>query len=783
MGYTRHMTQPLPSPQAPWKRKLLATLLVLASCAHGTPAPSDPQPGPSIDREAPLAAQNANPRLIKHSNFFVEKPSQQGQEPQPTVYHLKTQHWPLAQYPANLAYESYAAVGYDLANTMFLLGPKTTAGGDREWVIVDTLGSPGSVANAIKAFRKKLYNSETGGPAKLPIRTIIYTHNHIDHTAGVQGFLSVADRPACPSESPQSAGQDGYLNADTQSCITVIGQKDINNAIVNTSTIVGSMIDPRSAYMYGNATPQAHINSGIGPQEGPTRMPGEPPPDRSKDAPGYYMPSRTFSQKLNVTAAGMNLQLIYTPSETNDEIIAFLPDQYNAPGAKVTGKENWSAGPGLLLSAEVIQGPSFPNLYSLRGTSFRDPSTWYSSVDVLRSLNSWCMVPSHGPPLCEHSNIELLLRSFRDAIQFTNDQAIRSINKGYTLAELPQRIQLPDYILDELKALKPIQNEGTTPGNEWVDPRDYLTEFYGSVSQGVREIYAGKLGFYQADPVQLRPLSQQEAALRLLQLMNGNLNGAQSVLAKAQESLDTALKQPKGSKEYLDGLQWAAELATLVIRANVTDPNYPTVVTKRQECLTHGTADFQRARQIKAAAFAYLAEVEINPNWRNWYAASSRELSCETLFSQITGGLVSPYIIAALPGNYWVQSFGWRLKAEETVAKNVQKSLAFFITQELGTNGGSAGYMLTVRRGVAQFNETSTLDSTVQQADIVLAMDRDTLNTLIIQGDGYDKLLPVLGELAQQQKIKLAKGTLADAEVFLQWFDPKPVAVPVLSGR
>jgi alkyl sulfatase BDS1-like metallo-beta-lactamase superfamily hydrolase len=765
-----------------WDRKLLAALLVLTSCAHApTDSPGLPTGGPTIDRDGPLAKENANPRLIKHSNFFVEKPAQ-GQDPQPSVYHLRNQHWPLAQYPAQLKYEAYSAVGYDLANSMLLLGPKTNANKDQEWVIVDTLGSSKSAANAIKAFRAKVYGSETGGPAKLPLRAIIYTHNHIDHTGGVNGYLSAADSPPCASEPPQNVGQDGYFNADTGSCVAVIGQEKITSAIVNTSTIVGSIIDPRSAYMYGNAVPMAHINSGIGPQEGATRLKGEAPQkdaDTKLDGAWYYMPSRTFSNRLNVTAAGMNMQLIYTPSETDDELIAFLPDQYNGAGVKVTGKEDFSQGPGLLLSAEVIQGPSFPNLYSLRGTSFRDPSTWYKSVDILRSLNSWCMVPSHGPPLCERNNIELLLRNFRDAVQFANDQAIRYINKGYTLAELPQLIQLPDYLLEELKALRPIQNEGATPGSEWVDPQDYLTEFYGSVSQGVREIYVGKVGFYQADPVQLRPIPKQEAASRLVQLMGKPA----TVLEHSHKALEDALKLPKSSQERLNGLQWAAELATLVIQAGVTNPNYPTNIQKRDECLNSTSKDVLLARQLKATAFAYLAEVEINPNWRYWYAASSRELTCELIVSEIPGGLVSPTIITALPGNYWVESFGWRLKAEDTVPKDVRKSLAFFIRNELGTNGGSAGYMLTIRKAVAQFNATGNQENTMKQADIVLSMERSALNELIINGDGYDKLLSTLKSMVDSKQITVAKGTLGEAELFLGRFDPKPIGVPVLSGR
>ncbi|ATB36246.1 lactamase [Cystobacter fuscus] len=763
------------------RRRPLLALLVLTSCAHAqgvTPETPPPAPTQAVVQNGPLSPNNANPRLTKHSHFFGAEPAKPWSEPTilPTIYKLKEQHWPLDKYPSQVTYEPYSAVGYDLANTIVLVGNKLTKEGFPEWIIVDTLGSTKTVDEVIPALRKRIYGREKAGPEKLPIRAIIYTHNHIDHTGGVNGYLAAAKLPPCAPETAQNAGKDGYfnadtVNADTADCVAVIGQENINSAIVNTSTVVGSIIDARSYYMYGNAVPEARINSGIGPRE----VSGENP----KKGAYYQLPSKTFSQSLNLTAAGINLNLRYVPSETDDEIIAFVPDRYNLPESKVTGSEDWSKESGLLLAAEVIQGPSFPNLYSLRGTGFRDPSTWYTSVDVLRSLDSWCMVPSHGPPLCERDNIELLLRSFRDAIQFTNDQAIRYINRGYTLVELPQLIQLPQYLVEDLDQLKPIQNEGplhtgTPVGMGWVNPRDYLTEFYGSVSQGVREIYVGKVGFFQADPIELRPTPPQESARRLVQLMQSpNTN----VLQVAKAAQDAALKLNKTDPEYIKGLQWAAELATLVIQAGVTDPTYPTHIGATTTCKQSATPEVQQARQIKSTSFAYMAEPEINPNWRNWYAASSRELDCLLPLHEVNGGLVSSTIISALPGSHWVQSLGLRLIPGET-----NQSLGFIIRNELGVpSPGTAGYTLTIRKAVAQFAQGSTED-TLKAATTVLDMDRSALDALI-EADGTNTLITTLQDQVAQKKIRAIKGNSDSAVTFLQNFDPKPIAIPVLSGR
>jgi linear primary-alkylsulfatase len=157
-------------------------------------------------------------------------------------------------------------------------------------------------------------------------------------------------------------------------------------SVVNTGTVVGEMINSRSSYMYGNWIGVNRINDGIGPEvlEGKA---------------SFQMPSRTFTDELLFSAAGINMKLVYVPSETDDEIVAFLPDGMNLtyPSRQVPAsapdEDGWG-GPGMLLSAEVIQGPSFPNLYSLRGTSYRNPAQWFRSVDKLREFDSWSMVPA-----------------------------------------------------------------------------------------------------------------------------------------------------------------------------------------------------------------------------------------------------------------------------------------------------------------------------------------------------------------------------------------------------
>lgn len=685
-----------------------------------------------------------NPKLSAHTAWF---------EPV-KIYDLKKEHFPLpdSAFPRGLKYETFSAVGYDLANTIVIHGPNRAADGKRELVIVDTLGNPGITKDTIAAMRKSGVLPATG---KLPIRAIVYTHNHIDHAYGVHGYLDEADRPPCPPANPEKAGPDGYYDVDKDNpdCIAIIAQAEIDEGVGNTATVTGTIIDARSSYMYGSFIPRNRVNDGIGPNE------------KSKPGyqPAYRMPSRLFTEELLVKAAGVEMKIIYVPSETNDELSIFIPDARNSDGVQ-SPPNDWG-GPGLLLSAEVIQGPAFPNLYSLRGTTYRNPATWFRSVDKLRTFDAWCMVPSHGPPLCEQKNIQTLLRSFRDAIQFTHDQTIRWMNKGYTMDQLAPIVEqlylergVEERIMKDLDQVQPILNVT----GKVVDPRDYLRPFYGSVTQAVREIYVGSVGWFQADPTALRPTPPEELAKRYTALMGG------------PAAVNQAARVALGSGDPT----FAAELTTNVIRALLTSKD----AAEQKE--------LEAAKQIKARAFLQLGAAAENPNWRNWYITGAFELQGYPFPTQIAGGLVSPGVVGALPAGAWVNSLTMRLRAEDTATLVGQSSIGFWFPAPVGIGDqgfGSLGYVLVVRGGIAQFVEQTPDGKPLTKADVAKAnyaiqIERAALVELLnVEAEGPVKFRLALKKAVEAGLIVPLSGSIQDFEqVFFGWFDPKPIDRPKL---
>jgi alkyl sulfatase BDS1-like metallo-beta-lactamase superfamily hydrolase len=345
-------------------------------------------------------------------------------------------------------------------------------------------------------------------------------------------------------------------------------------------------------------------------------------------APGtttFIPPTKTFRDRMDVTIAGVKLRLIHAPSETPDHAIVYLPDM------------------GVLCSGDMIQGPAFPNIHTLRGASFRDPRAWVQSIDAARTLNAAYLAPSHGQPVMGREKVEEVMRNYRDGIQFTHDQTIRFMNKGLTPDELAAKIKLPPHL------------DSYAP---------YLRPFYGTVSHSVREIYVGYLGWFEGDPVALDPVPAAESARRHVALMGGR---------------DRVLSEAKGALDSGDS-QWAAELATYLIRVSHEDRD---------------------ARAVKAAAFRKLGLAQKNTNWRNWYLASAHELDgsldVAAVLARARANFGAPETIAALPARVWVEGLTTRLEAEKTFDVHSRMKMSFPDTKE--------SYGLEVRRGVAQFSD------------------------------------------------------------------------------
>jgi alkyl sulfatase BDS1-like metallo-beta-lactamase superfamily hydrolase len=384
--------------------------------------------------------------------------------------------------------------------------------GDDGVVIVDTSAASEHAKVAKEAFEKI---------TSKPVKAIVYTHHHADHINGAGVF---ADRAQVASGN-----------------IKVIASKHFMRELADENQATGPIMGLRAMYMYGQL-----LNPEVEGRDYHISCCGF----QLQGGGAEYITPNTFVDDLQtLTIAGITMQFFETGGESASHIALYLPEQK------------------ILFAGDEIQGPNYPNLHSLRGTKPRDAQKWMDALDRMRSFDVEYLVPSHGQPIIGKEESQRVLTLYRDVIQYTHDQSIRYINKGYTQDELANTIRLPDY-LD-------------------VDP--WTREMYGTVKHNVREYYVAYISWWNGDPAELDPIPRIEQARRYVNLMGG------------RDTVFTAAEGAFFDQDY----QWASELSALLVRVNKED---------------------LPARQLKAGALRAIGYATANTNWRGFYLSSALEL-------------------------------------------------------------------------------------------------------------------------------------------------------------
>lgn len=390
----------------------------------------------------------------------------------------------------------------------FALANSIMIEGDDGVIIVDTTESQEAAAE-IKAEFEKL--------ARKPVKAIIYTHNHTDHIMGAKIFAG-DDRP------------------------DVIAHETTDALVQKIYSQIRPIILQRSVRQFGVGLPDnLHFNCGIGPK---LRV------SQAMATDGYIKPNKTFSDSLEIEVAGVRMKLVHAVGETDDQIYVWLPDKK------------------VLLPGDNFYR-SFPNLYAIRGTAYRDVRQWADSLDLMLAEGAEHLIPSHTRPISGASEIRTRLTNYRDAIRHVHAETIAGLNRGMTPDQLVDHVHLPDHLA--------------------ADP--WLVEYYGTVEWSVRSIFAGTLGWFDGNATNLSPLSPADRARRLTGLVS-------------ERKLMKAAKKALEKGDY----QWAAELADHLI------------------ALDADKKATREARTIKADALVGLADGQISANGRNYYLTQAQQI-------------------------------------------------------------------------------------------------------------------------------------------------------------
>jgi alkyl sulfatase BDS1-like metallo-beta-lactamase superfamily hydrolase len=452
----------------------------------------------------------------------------------------------------------YQVRGYDLANMTLIKG-------DSGWIIFDTLLTPATAKAAFALVTEAL--------GEFPIKAVVYSHAHADHFGGITGIVS----------------QEQVTRGEVQ----ILAPRDFMQHAIKENVLAGNAMTRRASYQYGNVLEKSEfglVDAAIGK-------------GLSSGLIGLIAPSRIIEKnEETVTIDGIEMVFQNTPdTESPSEMNTYFP-QFKA-----------------LWAAENVIG-TMHNVYTLRGAAVRDAQGWSKYINHLihnYAKDAEVMFASHSWPRWGNDYLIHVLEKQRDIYGFLHDKTLNLANKGVTINEIHNELDVPDVLTQE-----------------W-----YNRGYHGSYSHNVRGVLNRYLGFFDMNPANLNKHSPSDSAPKYLAAMGG----AQKVIDLAQIAHDEG--------DY----RWAAELLNKVIFAE---------------------ADNTKARLLQADIFEQMGYQAESAGWRNTYLAGAFELR-HGLPDQLEPAKVGPDIIAAMSSELIFDFLGVRLNSDKALGKHLKINIRF----------------------------------------------------------------------------------------------------------
>jgi alkyl sulfatase BDS1-like metallo-beta-lactamase superfamily hydrolase len=204
----------------------------------------------------------------------------------------------------------------------------------------------------------------------------------------------------------------------------------------------------------------------------------------------------------------------------------------NTPGTEAPAEMNtYIPEKKALWMAENVTS-SIHNIYTLRGAQVRDALAWSKFISRALYLfgdEAEIMFASHHWPRWGNDRIREVLRGQRDAYAHLNNQVLHYANQGVTINQIHNVYRVPKSLEDA-----------------W-----FARGYHGSPEHNSRGVLNRFLGYWDANPTTLIPLSPEDSAPLYVEMMGG----AEPIIKKGLELAEQG--KYFHAQEILDKLVWA----------------------------------------------------------------------------------------------------------------------------------------------------------------------------------------------------------------------------------
>ncbi len=325
--------------------------------------------------------------------------------------------------------------------------------------------------------------------------------------------------------------------------VEIIAPRNFMDRAISENVYAGNAMNRRLFYQYGillPASPYGHAGQGLAQNVSIGNITLIPP-------------TRVIEDDIEeLTVDGVKMIFQNTPNtEAPSNMNTYFPDMK------------------LLWTAENVTGV-FHNIYTLRGAPVRDALRWSKYINEALQLygqEAEVMFASHHWPRWGNERIQEVLRGQRDLYANINNQVLHFANQGVTINQIHNVYETPDGI-----------------AQSW-----FNRGYHGSPEHNSRGVINRFLGYWDANPATLIPLSPADSAPLYVEMMGG----AEKIMGKGQELHDAG--------EYLQ----AQEILNKLVQAEPQN---------------------QAAKDLLADVYEQIGYQQENPGLRNSYLSGALEL-------------------------------------------------------------------------------------------------------------------------------------------------------------